>query len=221
MVQIHHLSFSYLEKEKPLILIPQLKIANREKVFLFGPSGSGKTTFLEILSGILKPLSGQIFIDDREMTKMTDSQRDHFRGECMGFIFQNFNLVPSLSVLENVLLPNMWAPKKSQVVEEEAVQILKLLGLNEKLSSSVFHLSMGQQQRVAAARAFLRKPKLLLADEPTSGLDYDSREDFLEVLFELCKTSETTLLFVSHDRSLAHLFDRQMQWEEINKGYKI
>ncbi|MBM3784045.1 MAG: ABC transporter ATP-binding protein [Acidobacteria bacterium] len=204
--------------------IDQLEVASGERVFLFGPSGSGKTTLLGILSGVLTNFTGEVRVLDREIAKMTGSQRDAFRGAHLGYIFQLFNLIPYLTVVENITLPcRLHAERRKNIgnLEDAARQAADKLGILHLLHRKVTDLSVGQQQRVAAARALLGAPELIIADEPTSSLDYDHRERFLELLFESCREAKATILFVSHDRSLMHLFDKQLDLGELNKAQTV
>jgi putative ABC transport system ATP-binding protein len=221
MIEIQNLKFKYPSTETLILDIPNLKIEKGEKIFLFGPSGSGKTTFLEVLAGINLPQEGSLKIDGQNMAQMNSQQRDQFRSDHIGYIFQSFNLIPYLNVLENITLPLYLSHRRRQRIsidQEEAAtrEICKFLGIDSFLNRSVTELSIGQQQRVAAARAILGEPELLLADEPTSSLDYDHREKFIRLLFEVCQRTGTTVIFVSHDRSLEKLFDRSISLKEIN-----
>lgn len=223
MVQIHELKFQYPSSQGLILDIPRLEIKQGEKIFIYGPSGCGKTTFLETLAGITAPLSGTVRVCDQDLTQMSTADRDRFRADHMGYIFQIFNLIPYLNVIENITLPLYLSAKKRQKISSEqelgaATSLCHSLGLKPFLSKPVTELSVGQQQRVAAARALLGSPELLLADEPTSSLDYDHRERFIRLLFDLCTKQSTTLLFVSHDQSLAKLFDRAISLVEINKA---
>lgn len=219
MVQIDNLKFSY---ESNLILdIPKFEIKKGEIVFLQGPSGSGKSTLLEILAGILKVQLGRVSVDQKDLSQMSLQELDAFRAENTGYIFQSFNLIPYLSVEENIVLPFLFKkPVQSQDIEDLKNSLVTGLGLQKYLQKPVHQLSVGQQQRVAAARALIKKPKLILADEPTSALDYGHREDFLKILFELCGLNETTMLFVSHDLSITKLFNRNIKLDEINQAGK-
>ena len=157
------------------------------------------------------------------MNGLKGSAKDKFRADHIGFIFQQFNLVPYLSVLENVTLPCHFSKSrqsKSDNLDAQALHLLNDLGMAEDklLNKSVTELSVGQQQRVAAARALIGNPEIIIADEPTSALDSDARETFIELLFQECQQSNSTLLFVSHDRSLAKLFDRQIDLTAINRA---
>ena len=220
-IRLTDLHFSY-GKGPEVLSIPSFEVKAGEKVFLFGPSGSGKTTLLGVLAGVLGGYKGLVEVLGRDVAKMSGSQRDAFRGSHLGYIFQLFNLIPYLSVMENITLPcRLSAERRGRLngtpMDQAAHAVAKRLGIDELLGKRVTNLSVGQQQRVAAARSLLGTPELIIADEPTSSLDYDHREKFLELLFESCKAAESTLLFVSHDRSLMHLFDRQLSLPEINK----
>ena len=209
MIQIENLEFSYTSEA--FMRIPRFKIESGEKVFLAGPSGSGKTTFLEIVSGILQAEKGKCLVVGEDFVRLNPTERDRVRKKSMSLIFQNFNLIPYLSVEKNILLP-FWLgfqdERTPEEIQKQMLELLEKLGIEKLRLSSVTQLSQGQAQRVAAARAFLKKPKILLADEPISALDYDHRDQFLKILFDLCTTHQTSLIFVSHDRSLERLFHR-------------
>lgn len=211
-IEIKDLKFSY--DGTPVLDIPQLQIESGEIVFLYGPSGSGKSTLLELVAGVLQG-SGTLKVGERDLSKMTLSELDHYRAENIGYIFQSFNLIPYLSVLENIELPFLF--KKGEHTDEELKTLLKDLGLSDFVNRKVSQLSVGQQQRVAVARALIKRPKIILADEPTSALDYDHREKFLKILFELCRRHKTSVLFVSHDLTMEKLFDRSVSLAQINK----
>lgn len=214
IIQWHKVLFSYEGQVQPVIDIKEFEVSIGQTVFIYGPSGSGKTTFLELLSGVLSCSRGEISIGGVSLSKMRSSERDRFRAENIGYIFQTFNLLSYLTVRENIELPERLAGRSSFVTSE----LVEPLGLSALLDRPVNQLSVGQQQRVAVARALLRKPKILLADEPTSSLDFDNRENFLKVLFRLAKEANTTVLFVSHDRSLQNLFERTIDFTEINQA---
>ena len=213
VLQIKNLEFAYGEHK--ILRIPLFEIKKGEKVFLLGPSGSGKSTLLELVAGILKPSSGDLVLNGENISRFSLSELDHFRAENIGYVFQSFNLIPFLSVLENIQLPFLF--QKKSYDESLLKSLVERLGLSSFVNRAVSQLSVGQQQRVAVARALLKRPKLILADEPTSALDYDHREGFLKLLFELCQQDKITVLFVSHDRSIEKLFDRAVNLKEINK----
>jgi putative ABC transport system ATP-binding protein len=203
--------------------VPHFAVARGERVFLHGPSGCGKSTLLGLVGGVLEPLSGSIRLLGTDLGTLSHSGRDRFRAAHLGFVFQLFNLVPYLSVLENVLLPLRFSAARRKRVAEprlEALRLLQALGLDdpELVARRVTQLSVGQQQRVAAARALLGQPDILVADEPTSALDADARGAFLTLLLQECATRGAALLFVSHDRSLGASFERSVSLADINLG---
>ena len=209
----------------PLLAFDEFRVARGERVFLRGPSGSGKSTLLGMLGGVLSPQRGSVRLLGTDITALSASARDRFRGEHLGFIFQMFNLIPYLSVLQNVVLPAQVSPERARRLrgvspEAEAARLLDALGLGDVAlhGREVTQLSIGQQQRVAAARALLGRPGIIVADEPTSSLDHDSRESFLGLLMQECRQQEATLLFVSHDTSLGRLFDRVVSLAELNRA---
>ncbi len=217
-VVLRDVRFRY--RSGPEILdIPELTIARGERVFLFGPSGSGKTTLLGLLAGVLTGYTGSVEVLGQDMAKLRGSARDAFRGAHIGYIFQLFNLIPYLTVEENITLPGRLHPARGKQTGD-VTAVAKRLGIQHLLDRGVTQLSVGQQQRVAAARALLGGPELLIADEPTSSLDFDHRERFLDLLFENCALSNSTLLFVSHDRSLASKFDRQLSLLDFNRAHR-
>lgn len=211
----------------PILDIEELRIPSGQRVFLHGPSGSGKTTLLSVISGVLVPQQGTVRILDQELTRLPASARDTLRGSRIGYVFQGFNLVPYLSVAENIALPcQLHAERRARMVaanvSTEVTRLAHRLDLVGHLDVPVTKLSVGQRQRVAIARAIIGSPALIVADEPTSSLDTDRRDAFLTLLTELTdeakeRGSETTLLFVSHDRSLATHFDQTLSIATINR----
>lgn len=215
---------------KPLLLdIGQLSIARGERVFLRGPSGSGKSTLLGLLGGVLTPSAGRVEVLGHDLAQLGASERDRFRGDHIGFVFQMFNLIPYLSVLDNVLLPARFSRRRAAraarqgAPDVEAARLLTALGLGDAAlhDRGVTELSIGQQQRVAAARALLGAPEILIADEPTSALDHDSRRQFLELLMAECREQGSTLVFVSHDTTLGSLFDRDLSLSDLNRATRL
>lgn len=180
-----------------------------ESVAIVGASGSGKSTLLSLLAGLDEVSSGEIHINGLAMHTMNEEQRAHLRGENVGFIFQSFMLVQSLTAIENIMLPAEIAGFKD--AKNKAQDLLKLVGLEHREKHYPNQLSGGEQQRVAIARAFITKPKLLFADEPTGNLDALNSEKIEELLFELNKNSHTTLILVTHDQALAKRCQRQLQ----------
>jgi putative ABC transport system ATP-binding protein len=222
-IEARDLKFAWPGKP-PLIDIEYFALHSGERVFLRGPSGSGKSTLLGLLGGVLQPAAGEIRLLGYALETLSAGQRDRLRGEQIGFIFQMFNLIPYLDVIENVMLPGRFAKAREQRItsdpRDEARRLLAALGLSshELLSRPVTELSIGQQQRVAAARALYGKPALIIADEPTSSLDQDAREHFLTLLMQECRAQGASLLFVSHDVSLGERFDRVLSLKEINRA---
>ena len=223
-VDVEDLQFAW-PKHKPLLQIARLQLARGERVLLAGASGSGKSTLLGVIGGVIEPQHGSVRVLGHELTQLPARARDRLRGEHIGFIFQMFNLLPYLSVRANVLLPLQFSAARRQRLadvapDREVERLLTALGLSgpDLAGRMVTELSTGQQQRVAAARALIGRPELLIADEPTSSLDEDTRADFLRLLMNQCATYGATLLFVSHDRTLAPLFDRTITLADINRA---
>lgn len=221
LIEVKNLKYRYANSFQDTLVIPEFTVQKGERVYLYGPSGSGKTTFLEVLAGILKVEQGEVKILDQVLSGMSEKSRDHFRAEHLGYIFQSFNLIPYLSVQENIALPIHLSLRRRERLKGENIQMVikdlcSRLGIETLLQKKVTELSVGQQQRVAVARALFGNPDVILADEPTSSLDMDHRERFLHLMFELCEQFGTTVLFVSHDRGIQHLFSRAVSLDSIN-----
>ncbi|SEG24918.1 ABC transporter ATP-binding protein [Marinobacterium lutimaris] len=223
-ISIHELSFRWPRADKPLLKIPQLTLAAGESLFLQGASGSGKSTLLNLIAGVQTGYGGSIRVCGEQLENLSTRQRDQLRADRIGLVFQQFNLLPWLSPLENVVLGCRFSAQRRQQaarqdgsVEAQALRLLGELGLasvsGEKRATST--LSIGQQQRVAAARALIGNPPLIIADEPTSSLDSDHRDRFIELLLTECRRSGAALLFVSHDRLLATHFHRRLQLDHL------
>jgi putative ABC transport system ATP-binding protein len=220
-IKVQNLKHSYLERG--LVLnIPEFQLHRAETVFLYGPSGSGKTTLLSLLTGIMAIQAGHVELFGQPMERLGARARDILRASHIGYIFQVFNLLPFLSVRENILLPLRMSSQRrerlggSVSADDEAARLATALSIGHLLNAKAGELSIGQQQRVAAARALIGAPDLIIADEPTSALDSEMRESFLRVLFEQAQRQKSAVLFVSHDRSLSPLFDRTVALSEIN-----
>lgn len=218
-VQISNLSF-YWKNEGFKLKIKELKIDSGEAVFIQGASGSGKSTLLGLLSGINVAQAGSLKILDQDLSNMSSVQRDRFRADHIGYIFQQFNLIHYLSVLENVLMGVHFSPRRKEKIAKhnkvEATRLLEGLGMSAFIHKTVNELSIGQQQRVAAARALLGSPEILICDEPSSALDKTNRDKFIGLIKAEAKKNETTLIFVSHDEDLAKYFDRTIKLNEIS-----
>jgi putative ABC transport system ATP-binding protein len=225
ILEIQNLRFRWPKGQRDILDIAQMSINTAEKVFIKGESGSGKTTLLGLIGGINTANQGEIVMLSQPFSSLNQKAKDRFRADHIGYIFQLFNLIPYLSVIENILLACHFSPsrkqtaiKKSGSPEAEALRLLNLFQLdaNEIAKQAVSNLSVGQQQRVAAARALIGSPELIIADEPTSALDADTRENFIQCLLSECKQANSTLLFVSHDSSLEKHFDRSIALNSIN-----
>jgi putative ABC transport system ATP-binding protein len=223
IVRIGDVQFAWCGPGGFSLAIERFALPARERILLIGPSGSGKSTFLSLLCGILSPRSGRIEILGQDLAGMGAAARDGFRAEHFGIVFQMFNLLPYGSVIDNVLLPLSFAPGRRKratakaSAEEEAGRLLARLGLDTGTlrSRSAANLSVGQQQRVAAARALIGRPEIVVADEPTSALDRDRQDAFLDLLFAEVEAAGATLIMVSHDQSLGPRFDRVLRLSEI------
>ncbi len=224
-VRIQDMAFHWHDQAPVVLALDTLTIEAGERVFIEGPSGSGKSTLLSLLAAVTVPQQGEIRVLGQRLERLGSVQRDHFRAHHVGYIFQMFNLIPYLSMVENVLLPCRFSKRRmeralqrSTSLAEEALHLLEHLDMAdpELLGRPVTSLSVGQQQRVAAARALMGSPELLIADEPTSSLDADRREAFVKLLFEECRLAGSTLVFVSHDASLEALFDRTIRLADVN-----
>jgi putative ABC transport system ATP-binding protein len=218
-IAIRDLQFQYSPKKPKTLGIADLQIRRGEHAFLYGPSGSGKTTLLGLMTGILKPTAGELYVLGEPFHTLSASAKDRVRALKLGYIFQMFNLIPYLTAKENILVP-YWLHherfKNAQNLDERVFSLASDLGIEHLLDEPVTSLSVGQQQRVAAARALIGDPELIVADEPTSALDTDHRESFLKTLFNQCTKAGATLVFVSHDRSLMDVFSRKINLLDIN-----
>ncbi|MEX2476387.1 ABC transporter ATP-binding protein [Marinobacter sp.] len=213
-VHTHNLSYRWPGSDATLSF-PDLSLSAGDHLFIKGASGSGKSTLLSLLGGMLKPTSGQVSLLGQDLGPLTNGQRDRFRADHMGVIFQQFNLVPYLSTVANVTLPCRLSAKRQRLARpgarDEAMALLEDLAIPQShWHRRVNRLSVGQQQRVAAARALIGQPELILADEPTSALDADNRDRFIEVLLTLARRCGSSVIFVSHDQSLAARFNQEI-----------
>lgn len=221
IIQADALTFRWKGQRQNLLEIDRFSISKGERIFLRGPSGSGKSSFLSLLAAINTPCSGSLEILGHRVHRLKPGELDELRADHIGYIFQLFNLVPYLSVLENVTLPCLFSKIRRQRVESsgervesQAKRLLGKLGLSgDVLDTSVVELSVGQQQRVAACRALIGTPEIIIADEPTSALDADAQKAFIDLLAEECALNGITLIFVSHDTRFSSLFDRTASLE--------
>ncbi|OGG07244.1 ABC transporter ATP-binding protein [Candidatus Gottesmanbacteria bacterium RIFCSPHIGHO2_01_FULL_42_12] len=188
-----------------------LEIKAGEFTAIIGPSGSGKSTLMHIIGLLDKFTTGELYIGDKEIDKLNDNQISALRNEFVGFVFQQFNLLPKLTVLENVLLPSIYTKKTGVNFEARALDLLKKFGIDSKKDSYPNKISGGQQQRVAIARALIMKPPLILADEPTGNLDSKTGAEIIKLLKELNVTEGITIIVVTHDPNIAKVCQRQIK----------
>ncbi len=213
MIEISSLEFAYPDTDFSL-RIPDFHVGAQEKVAVIGPSGSGKTTLLNLVAGILVPGQGSVRCDNHEVSALTDAARRDFRITRIGFVFQDFELLDYLDVLDNVLHPYRitGALKLTREVRERAGDLLQQMGLGDKLARGVGQLSQGEKQRVAICRALLPSPQLVLADEATGNLDPRNKAHILDLLFDVVHAHGSTLLAVTHDHELLPRFDRTIDF---------
>lgn len=228
-ISLKDVKFRYKGQKADTLSLPFFEVSRGEHIFIHGPSGSGKTTLLGLMSGILSPSSGTIQLLGKDFSRLSPSQRDRFRGDHLGYVFQMFNLLPFLSVADNIMLSTKFSKLRHERcllnggVRTNLLRIAEKLGIDGLLNRSARELSVGQQQRVAVARALLGDPEILLADEPTSALDADTKEKFLSLMFDAANQAGTTVLFVSHDAALQGLFHKSLALKSLsslNEGTK-
>ena len=223
IVRMKDVSFTWRGRNGFTLAIDDFALVKGERLLLIGPSGSGKSTFLSLLAGITVPQHGVIEVLGTDIARLRGAARDRFRAEHYGIVFQMFNLLPYGSVIDNVLLPLSFSETRRARAEAEggvtaaAARLLESLGIESALieNTSAASLSVGQQQRVAAARALIGSPELIIADEPTSSLDRNRQQAFLDLLFEDIVAANATLIMVSHDESLGRRFSRVADLTEI------
>lgn len=218
-INLKNVHFAYPETpKKPVLHIQSWVVASQEQVFVYGPSGCGKSTLLNLLSGMLVPNTGEVSVLNCRLDQMSQHQRDRFRAKHIGYVFQQFNLIPYLNAVESVQLATHFGKHgKFGVRQNEIEALLEKLNISpDDWYKQASMLSLGQQQRVAIARALINKPKLLIADEPTSSLDQDNRDNFMSVLMSLVVENNIALVFVSHDLSLSRYFNRVEALSDIS-----
>lgn len=222
MIALDDLAFRWPGQRAACLDIPRFVATAGERVFLRGPSGSGKSTLLNLIGGVAVPERGRIELLGQDIVPLSGRARDAFRADHIGFIFQQFNLLPWLSAIENALLPCTFSSRRKSRAGDpraEAARLLARLDLAPALwKKPAGELSVGQQQRVAAARALIGKPEILIADEPTSALDAERQQVFIDLLLAESAAAGATLLFVSHDARLATHFDRVVELADINRA---
>lgn len=199
----------------PILDIPSFRLEPGEQVALVGKSGGGKTTFLHIIAGITRADSGQVTVDNIDLTRLSEAGCDRVRAARIGYVFQTFNLLPAFSALENVLLGMTFA--RGRYDRRRAIRLLEQVDLADRLHYKPRALSVGQQQRVAVARALANRPKLLLADEPTANVDAGNQQRIIDLLREVCEAEKVAMLLVTHAADIADQFPRLERLEQINR----
>jgi putative ABC transport system ATP-binding protein len=200
----------------PILNIPEFRAAAGEQVVLMGRSGCGKTTLLHVIAGISRPDAGSVQIDGTDITRLSEAGRDRFRADKLGYVFQTFNLLPGFSALENVILGMSFAGRRVDVAR--ARDLLERVGLKHRLSHRPAALSVGEQQRVAVARALANRPKLLLADEPTANVDSGHQQQIIDLVRSTCQEENVALLLVTHTPEVAQQFERVERLENFNQA---
>lgn len=217
MLQLSKIKKTFIEpdgSELPILDIPRFEVNAGEQLVLVGRSGSGKTTLLHIIAGISRPTAGKVIIDGWDTTVFTEAECDRFRAERIGYVFQTFNLLQGFSALENVMLGMTFAGRRSDAAR--ARQLLDRVGLSDRVTHKPAMMSVGEQQRVAVARALANRPKLILADEPTANIDTKHQQQVIDLLRETCREENVALILVTHTPDVAGQFDRLERLEEIN-----
>ncbi len=215
MIKVDRLEFGYRVGEFQLT-VDDMCIKSHERVAITGPSGSGKTTLLNLLAGILTPASGDVEVDGTVVSELSHEDRQDFRALRMGLVFQEFELLEYLNVLDNILLPFRLSPvlQLTQAAQQRARELCEDVGLGDKLRRYPGHLSQGERQRVAVCRALVTQPVLILGDEPTGNLDPANRDHVMGILFRYSETAGAPLVIVTHDHELVDRFDRTIDIRE-------
>lgn len=216
-IKLDNLTYRFKGEANPVLDIRSWEVQRNQRIFLQGESGSGKSTLLSLLSGLLVPTHGDVTILGTRLSLLATRKRDRFRATNLGVVFQQFNLIPYLSVLENVLLAARFGNGSGSAPEQRAADLLERVNLQPALHTrKASELSIGQQQRVAIVRALINAPALLLVDEPTSALDHANRDAFLALLFDVLSDLECAMVFVSHDPTIGQNFDQQVKVSDLN-----
>jgi len=221
LLQLNNVKKSFTEPNGdnlPILDIPHFKLGRCEQMVLVGESGCGKTTLLHVIAGIRRVDSGAILLDGVDVVRLSEAGRDRLRAAKIGYVFQTFNLLPGFSALENVLLGMTFARGRKHT--GRAKHLLDRVGLTHRASHKPSAMSVGEQQRVAVARALANRPALILADEPTANVDRAHQEQIVELIRETCREEETALLMVTHSGEVAEQFDRVDRLQEINQAGK-
>ncbi|NOV03518.1 ABC transporter ATP-binding protein [Paenibacillus planticolens] len=218
MIEMNNISKSFTMHGQRLSIlnVPEWKIQQGERIALLGPSGSGKSTLLHLLSGVMIPDAGEIWVNGLPLHGYSQSKRDRFRAEHVGYIFQDFHLISSLTARQNVelIVPPEWSKKQAK---EQLDDWFDRVGLKDRQHHMPYELSRGQQQRAAIIRALITKPQLVLADEPTGSLDWETAGEVMSLLLNICESEKLTLVTVTHDLHLAEMYPKRVHIGEINE----
>ena len=218
-IELEKISCAWPGSDQAVLNIDSWTLLEGERVFLYGASGSGKSTLLNLLAGILQPQQGRVRVLGQELGQMGVRARDGFRARHMGFIFQQFNLLPYLTVETNIQLALHFGRSADKNIRHSIEELMQQLSLPaDLLNRQASQLSVGQQQRVAMVRALINHPQIIIADEPTSALDSDSRDEFIELLLKCASVNQSSVVFVSHDAALADHFDKRVNINDINSA---
>ncbi|MEC0232638.1 ABC transporter ATP-binding protein [Paenibacillus alba] len=217
MIDIKGVSKSFMMhgKSLPILRVSNWHVEQGERLALMGPSGSGKSTLLHLISGVMTPDEGEIWVDGLPLHTYSESKRDRYRADHVGYIFQDFHLISSLTAKQNVelIVPQSWSKK---LMKEQVDFWFERVGLQDRQHHLPSELSRGQQQRAAIIRAIITKPQLILADEPTGSLDWETAGDIMTLLLDICEAEKLTLLTVTHDLHLAEMYPTRVHIQDIN-----
>jgi len=219
LVKLTNVKKAYIEPNGdrlPILDIPQFELSDGEQMVLVGRSGCGKTTLLHVIAGISNADSGEIFIDGLDIRRLSESGRDKFRAEKLGYVFQTFNLLAGFTALENVLLGMTFS--RGRPNQRRAQELLDRVGVGHRMDHRPTAMSVGEQQRVAVARALANRPRLLLADEPTANVDAANQQHVVELIRDTCREENVSLMIVTHSIEIANQFDRVDQLDELNRN---
>lgn len=223
MIKLKDVEMKYNDNGTEILAlkIKNLELKEKKKIAFVGASGSGKTTLFNLISGMIVPTNGTVEVNDVELTSLTEVERDLFRANHIGYIFQDFNLFNEFTVLQNVILPLSFSKSyNKKEMNEIALDVLKHVGIEDKINQKVKTLSGGEKQRVAIARSIANTPDIILADEPTGNLDYKNGEKIMELLTNIAREKEATLIVITHNNSQLDMFDEIVDVEKINEVIK-